>query len=421
MARSLLDIPCGLASMSCIISRTGRNGGIYIRRVLKSPFTGKDADFCHPLWRPTHEAYAFDPETGDIITAYKSDAQWHLVRIQKDTLKVSEIKTEFDDFVDRKWAGDGFVYCLAGGPLSSYRVVRIDVNCGKHVNIKMNESTDFSGYISKPEFIEFKTSNDQKSYGYFYPPCNKDACPVEGELPPLLVKAHGGPTGWCGNVLNMNIQYFTSRGFGVLDVNYRGSSGHGRTYRDLLYKNWGLLDVEDCCNGAKHLAELAKVDGERLVIDGASAGGLTTLGALTFHDTFKAGASIYGIGDLNVLNADTHKFESRYCSLLISEDSASPVFKERSPIEHVDQLSCPLVIFQGSDDKVVPPNQAHLMYDAVNRKKMPVALQIFDGEAHGWRKKDTMIKCLEGELYFFLKVFGLQTREHLFQVDIQNM
>eukprot|EP01135_Chromosphaera_perkinsii_P001287 Nk52_evm14s164 gene=Nk52_evmTU14s164 len=381
----------------------------------------KNAEFCVPLWRPSQSMFTFDINSGDLIAMYKDDVKWSLIRISVPDFRATNIECDFDDIVSIIFSASGCLYSICGGAKMSRRIVSLDAVSGKHSVLKVNSGKDFSGYLSEPQFVEFPTTNGHVAYGYFYPPCNKDYCALPGELPPLLVKAHGGPTGYCLNTLNMQIQYFTSRGFGVFDVNYRGSCGFGRTFRDLLYTNWGVYDVEDCCLGAEYLARQGKVDNARLVIDGSSAGGYTTLASLAFKDTFKAGASIYGIGDLKVLNGDTHKFESRYCSLLLTDDAESPIFKDRSPINHVDNLSCPLVIFQGEDDKVVPPNQAHMMYDAVNKKNLPVALQMFEGEAHGWRKKETMISCVEGELYFFLKVFGLKPDEPLFKVDIKNL
>jgi dipeptidyl aminopeptidase/acylaminoacyl peptidase len=236
-----------------------------------------------------------------------------------------------------------------------------------------------------------------------------------------LVKAHGGPTACTGTAFNAGIQFWTSRGFAVLDVDYGGSTGYGRDYRRRLRKSWGIVDIDDVCAGAKYLVEKELADGDRLCIDGGSAGGYTTLGALAFRDVFKAGCSLYGIGDLKALAGDTHKFESRYLDGLVGpypEDEA--IYEERSPIESVDTLACPILLLQGAEDKVVPPNQAKIMHDALLKKGIPTCLKIYEGEQHGFRQAKNIEDALDSELAFYGRVFGIGVHNAI-DIDIDNM
>jgi dipeptidyl aminopeptidase/acylaminoacyl peptidase len=277
------------------------------------------------------------------------------------------------------------------------------------------------GYLSIPQEIEFPTENGLTAHAVFYAPCNREYQAPSGERPPLLVKSHGGPTSAALTMLNLSIQYWTSRGIAVLDVNYGGSTGYGRAYRERLKGQWGIVDVEDCVNGARFLVEQGKVDGNRLAITGGSAGGYTTLCALTFRDFFKAGASYYGISDLEALARDTHKFESRYEESLVGPyPEQRELYRARSPIHFTDRLSCPLIIFQGLEDTVVPPNQAELMVAALRAKGLPVAYVPFAGEQHGFRKAENIKRALDAELYFYSRVFGFSLADPVEPVPIEN-
>jgi dipeptidyl aminopeptidase/acylaminoacyl peptidase len=252
-----------------------------------------------------------------------------------------------------------------------------------------------------------ETAGGQKTHAFVYAPVSPSACPRPGERPPLLVKSHGGPTSSTSLALDPRIQYWTSRGFAVADVNYRGSTGYGRAYRDALAGAWGVADVEDCVAVANALAQEGFVDPDRLAISGGSAGGYTTLCALTFHSLFKAGASHYGIGDLEALVRDTHKFESRYTDWLVGPwPEAKSLYRERSPIHHQEQLDCPMIFFQGLEDKVVPPNQAESMVAVLARRGIAHAYVPFEGEQHGFRKAENIRTALDGELYFYSRIFG---------------
>jgi len=292
-------------------------------------------------------------------------------------------------------------------------------------------------YISHPQHVKFPTrlfptnsaqtlaednsSTAPLSHGMFYPPHNSRYNGPDGELPPLLVKIHGGPTGQTSTTCRLDIQFFSSRGIAVLDVDYGGSTGYGREYRNRLKGTWGLTDVEDCCRGAQYLVAQGLVDGSKLCIDGGSAGGFTALACLAFRDTFKAATSSYGIGDLEALASDTHKFESRYLDNLVGPyPEAKQTFEDRSAMRHASNISCPILLLQGVEDKVVLPNQATMMYEAVTAKNIPAAIVMFEGEGHGWRQAETIQQALNLELNFYGLIFGF-TPDVVVSVPIVNM
>lgn len=275
-------------------------------------------------------------------------------------------------------------------------------------------------FISTPQQIEFPTPLGT-SFGYYYPPCNGDYECTSEAAPPLLVKAHGGPTACTSTAFNAGIQYWTSRGFAILDVDYGGSTGYGRDYRRRLRGAWGIVDIDDVCAGAQHLVKEGLADPNRLCIDGGSAGGYTTLGALAFRDVFTAGCSLYGVADLTALAGDTHKFESRYLDGLVGRyPEEEEIYKQRSPIESVDTLSCPILLLQGDEDKIVPPNQAEMMHKALLEKGIPTCLKIYEGEQHGFRKAENIEDALDSELSFYRQVYGIDDDSGV-QLDIDNL
>jgi dipeptidyl aminopeptidase/acylaminoacyl peptidase len=265
-----------------------------------------------------------------------------------------------------------------------------------------------ASYLTTVQPVEFPTTGGKTAHGLFYPPHNPDFAAPAGERPPLLVKCHGGPTSAASSTLSLRNQYWTSRGIAVLDVNYGGSTGFGRAYRERLWGNWGVVDVEDCINGAKFLAQQGLIDDKRAVISGGSAGGYTTLAALAFHDFFQGGASHYGVSDIAALARDTHKFESRYLDWLIGPyPQEEKLYRERSPLYHADRVSKPVIFFQGDEDAVVPPNQTEAMVEALRRKGIRVGYFLFAGEQHGFRKAGNIQRSLDAELYFYaIEVFG---------------
>ena len=259
------------------------------------------------------------------------------------------------------------------------------------------------------------------AHGFFYPPANRDFTAPAGELPPLIVQSHGGPTSHATPALDREFLFWTSRGFGVVDVNYRGSSGYGRAFRDALRGGWGVVDTDDCIAAARYLAASGEADGERLAIRGGSAGGYATLCALVFHDDFATGASYYGVADTETLAQDTHKFESRYLDGLIGPyPERADLYRERSPIHFVEQLRAPVILFQGLDDEVVPPSQAETMVAALKANGVPHAYLAFAGEAHGFRRAETEIRCHEAELYFYGRILGFEPADELEPVEIAS-
>jgi dipeptidyl aminopeptidase/acylaminoacyl peptidase len=302
-------------------------------------------------------------------------------------------------------------------------IVQLDLASERtEVQAQASGFTVDSSYFSAAESIEFPTENGLTAFAFYYAPRNPDFAAHDGELPPLLVKSHGGPTAATSSSFDLTIQYWTSRGFAVLDVNYGGSTGYGRAYRERLKGRWGIVDVDDCVNGARYLVERGLVDGDRLAIDGGSAGGYTTLSVLTFRDAFKVGASYFGVSDLESLAAETHKFESHYLNGLVgSYPERVDLYQQRSPIYNAERLSRPVIFFQGLDDKVVPPDQAERMVDILRAKRIPVAYIAFEGEGHGFRSATNIKRSLEAELYFFSQIFRFELADQVEPVEIENL
>lgn len=373
-----------------------------------------------PHWTFANHAYHVDLNgEGNICTSYGGE-----LAVVSASGEYKKLDTGYSSHSYLQYGRDGWVYCRAASPTQFSVILRVNPRSQKVEVLKKSREVDLdAGYLSVPQSITWPTSQGDISHGFLYLPKSKEFTGPPGTLPPLLVKAHGGPTGQSSSDLNMLTQYFTSRGFTILDVNYRGSTGYGKTYRHRLRHNWGVYDVDDCSSGALHLAETNRVDGDRLCIDGGSAGGYTTLACLTFKDVFKAGVSRYGIGDIEILMQDTHKFESRYCDLLIMPyvPENLPLIHARSPIKHMDRLDCAVAFFQGDEDKIVPPNQAELMFNAVKAKGLPCAYVLFKGEQHGFRKAENIQKSVDGEFYFFSKVFGFESADKTVQLEIFNM
>ena len=270
---------------------------------------------------------------------------------------------------------------------------------------------DLKPFISYPKAIEFPTSDTEVpvAYGFLYEPNNPDYTGNADEKPPLLVRIHGGPTGMTSRSLCMKIQYFTSRGFAVFDVDYRGSSGYGRTFRRSLYGKWGVYDIEDTISGVKHLIKEGFVDEKRLAINGGSAGGYTTMAMMVFKDFFHVGVSYFGLSNFINFSDITHKFESRYLDQLLGKlPEAEEIYRERSPLYHVEKLKLPIGFFQGSEDCICPPEQSKKFYDAALQNKVPTFYIEYEGESHGFRKGETIRSCISGEIYFLSKIFGFK-------------
>ncbi|MBD2484462.1 S9 family peptidase [Planktothrix sp. FACHB-1365] len=366
------------------------------------------AEFGLPLWVFGMSTYGFS-SAEKIICTYSKNGNSYLASLDTKTLQLQDIDTPYTA-IDSLTVSGNQVLFIGSSPTESSAIVKLNLDTRElEVLRRSSQIVLDKGYLSVPQPIEFPTENGKTAYGFFYPPQNKDYQASEAEKPPLVVKSHGGPTAATSSSLSLKNQYWTSRGFAVLDVNYGGSTGYGREYRQRLNKSWGIVDVDDCCNGAKYLAEQGLVDGNRMAIAGGSAGGYTTLCALTFKDVFKAGASYYGVSDLEALATDTHKFESRYLDKLIGaypEEKA--IYQQRSPIYSVEKLSCPVIFFQGSEDKIVPPNQAEMMVAALKAKGVPVEYVLFEGEQHGFRKAENIKRAIDGEFNFYARVFNFE-------------
>src|SRR6266545_3391024 len=313
--------------------------------------------------------------------------------------------------------------CVAGSATRSAAVVVIDpASGGVEVLRRGRDETPDPGYLSAPRAIQFPTTGGRTANALYYPPANRDFRGPEGELPPLLVTSHGGPTAAVSSLLSMGYQFFTSRGFAVVDVDYGGSTGYGRAYRRQLDGQWGIVDVDDCVAAARQLAEWGEVDPRRLAIRGGSAGGWTTLCALTFRDDFAAGASYAGVADAEALARDTHKFESRYLDGLIGPwPDAAELYRQRSPIHFTDRLSCPVILLHGLDDEIVPPAQAEAMAAALDGKRIPYAYVAFAGEQHGFRQAEHIRRAVEAELYFYSRVFGFDLADPVDPVPIAHL
>jgi dipeptidyl aminopeptidase/acylaminoacyl peptidase len=385
------------------------------------PLCSMDAEFGQPQWVFSSALYGF-ASARRIVCSYTKTGRDYLGTLDNVTRTLNDIELPFTAISQVRAAGDHVVF-IGSSSAEPTSIVSLNLGTKKlEVLRKSRETAVAAGYLADPRAIEFPTEGGLTAHGYFYPPRNRDYAAPANESPPLLVMSHGGPTSTSSASLKYSIQYWTSRGIAVLDVNYGGSSGYGREYRQRLNGQWGIVDVDDCVNGARYLVDNGDVDGNRLAIRGGSAGGYTTLCALTFRDAFKAGASHYGISDLEALARDTHKFESRYLDGLIGPyPERRDLYVERSPIHFTDRLSCPMILFQGLEDKVVPPNQAEKMVEAVRAKKLPVAYLTFEGEQHGFRKAENIKRVLEAELYFYSKVFNFELADAMEPVKIENL
>jgi dipeptidyl aminopeptidase/acylaminoacyl peptidase len=379
------------------------------------------AEFGMPQWGFGMSSYAFDTAER-IVCSYIENGISQLAFIDTRTGNIETLDCPFTDIRYLR-AAAGQAVMRAASPTEAAAIVKLDLETRSFEVIRRSNNLQIdAGYFSTPQAVEFPTEGGLTAHAFFYPPTNRDFRGPEGERAPLLVESHGGPTAAATTALSLGIQYWTSRGIAVLDVNYGGSTGFGRAYRERLREKWGIVDVDDCANGARYLVEQGLVDGERLMITGGSAGGYTTLCALTFRDTFRAGASHYGVSDLEALQKDTHKFESRYSDGLIGAyPDRKDLYYERSPINFTERLSCPVIFFQGLEDKVVPPNQAEMMVDALKAKGIPVAYLPFEGEQHGFRQAKNIKRALDAELYFYSRVFGFELAEPVEPVEIENL
>jgi dipeptidyl aminopeptidase/acylaminoacyl peptidase len=380
--------------------------GFDLAKRTTKPLAPMEAEFGLPQWNFGMSTYAC-AGPGRIVCAYSKAGLGHLAVLDLASGTLRLIDLPFTEYSQVRAHGDRVVF-RAAAPDRPLGIVVLDLGTGEHrvlktaTNILDDPDRGIAGCLTSATAVEFPTTNGNTAFGLFYPPYNPEYVGLPGERPPLLVKCHGGPTSSASSGLNLGIQFWTSRGIAVLDVNYGGSTGFGRAYRERLHLNWGIVDVDDCVNGAKYLAAQGLADEQRVVISGGSAGGYTTLACLVFRDFFQGGASYYGVSDAAALARDTHKFESRYLDWLIGPYPQEEArYRERSPVHHAERLAKPVIFFQGDEDRIVPPNQAEVMVEALRRKGNPVGYFLFAGEQHGFRKAANIQRCLEAELAFY--------------------
>ncbi|MBV5260078.1 S9 family peptidase [Synechococcus moorigangaii CMS01] len=392
----------------------------YVEGVAQAVYPA-EVEFGYPHWVFGESILGFIDET-TLVCTYNDHGTWKLATLNPDRRALTPIPVPYSSISDLQVQGEMIAF-IGGAATQPTAVVTLDLFTGETVRVKEASTLKIDpGYLAQPQAIEFPTENGLTAHAWYYPPSNQDFQAPPDSAPPLLVKSHGGPTAMASASLNLRIQYWTSRGFAFVDVNYGGSTGYGRDYHQRLDGNWGIVDVQDCVNVAQYLVEKGLADREKLAIAGGSAGGYTTLAALTFHDVFKAGASYYGISDLEVLATDTHKFEARYLDRLIGKYPAEKEkYVRRSPIHFTEKLACPVIFFQGLEDQVVPPNQAEMMVEALKTKGLPVAYVPFAGEQHGFRQAENIKKALDSEFYFYSQIFGFTPADPLEPVEIINL
>ncbi len=332
------------------------------------------------------------------------------------------IDTEFCSFWPYIAVDQNQLFFIASSPYESSKLIKYHIDTKQYTILKNStESRIEKKYLSIAQAIDFPSNRNQQAHGFYYPPQNSDYCAPKNEKPPLIVICHGGPTAATNTGLSLKIQYWTSRGFGVLDVNYSGSTGYGRAYRESLNGQWGVVDVADCVRGAKYLVAKGLVDVNRLIIRGSSAGGFTVLCALTFYNIFAVGASYYGVVDLLGLLSDTHKFEAEYLNKLVGPyPQQKETYALRSPINHTEHLNCPIIFLQGLQDKVVPPSQAEAMMSAMDQNKIPYAYVTFPNEGHGFRQAENMQQALESEYSFYTTVLDIPMHEKSIALAIKH-
>jgi dipeptidyl aminopeptidase/acylaminoacyl peptidase len=386
------------------------------------PILPRQAEFAGPLWRLGQANYALAPG-GLIVAAAREAGGETLLLIDRVSGAVQPIPTPFLALTSIHRLDETRIAAIAHSAAETASVIIIDLASGAHeVARRPSPASLPAAAIARAEAISFPSANGRTAHALYYPPTNADFRAPAGERPPLIVQAHGGPTGAASGALNLGNQYWTSRGFALVDVDYGGSSGYGRAYRELLKGKWGVVDVEDVIAAARFLADAGKVDPKRIAIHGGSAGGFTVLAALGQSNVFAAGGDFYGVADLEALARDTHKFESRYLDGLIGPwPAAKAVYDARSPINHLERFAAPLLILQGAEDPIVPPNQAYMIRDALKARGVPVAYIEFAGEGHGFRRAENIIRAEEAELFFYGKVFGFEPADAIEPVEIENL
>jgi dipeptidyl aminopeptidase/acylaminoacyl peptidase len=381
----------------------------------------REAEFAEPSWTLGETSYVY-ADAGRIFAIYQVEGRSHVAWIDLASGRPGEVATGYTA-IHSACLGPGAVGFLGASWDAETELAQVDLRTGLLTVVKGGRPVPVDRrFVSRAEAIEFQGHAGSTAHAFFYAPKNLEYAASETERPPLVMFVHGGPTGFSDAALDLEVQYWTTRGFAVVDVNYGGSSGYGRAYRERLRGQWGVVDVDDVVGAARYLAAVSRVDGARMVIRGGSAGGYTTLAALVFRDVFRAGASYFGVSDLAALARDTHKFESHYLDGLVGPwPEAEEIYASRSPLLHTDRLAVPVIFFQGLIDRVVPPNQAERMVEALDAKGIPVAYLTFEGEGHGFRRAENIKRALEAEFAFYCRVFGLKPPDAPEEPPIRNL
>jgi dipeptidyl aminopeptidase/acylaminoacyl peptidase len=404
-----------------VSDRTGWWNLYRVRDGAAEPLHPAEAEFGWPQWLFGMSSYGF-LDDGTIACVWGRDGVQHVSLLDPGTGELIDLDVPHTAlWAELAAAGDRIAF-LGGSPTIPSQLAVLDVRARSVEVLRESEAAHVDeGYLSTPRQIDFPTAGGRTAHAHVYPPRNLDATGPEQERPPLIVISHGGPTAESIPSFSLATQFWTSRGFAVVDVNYRGSTGYGRAYRRQLNGEWGIADAEDCVAAARWLAEHGDADGGRVLIRGGSAGGYTTLRALTSTDAFAAGTSYFGLADLEAFaTGGTHKFESGYLSTLVGPyPEAAETYRERSPIHHIDGISCPMLILQGAEDRVVPPAQAEITVDALRAKGLPYAYVLFEGEQHGFRRAESLRASLEAELSFYAQILGFE-RDDVPRLEISN-
>ena len=410
-----------------LVFASDRSGWWNLERIRdgeRSVLFAAEEEFGYPAWAFGTTSFAFLGD-GRIFCGRDSGGFTRFGVLDPETSALTDLELELDSWTAPYVAAEGMeVVIVAGSATQPPQVARIAVESGDVTSFRSSlESPVSMEYFSTPRLVEFPTEGGRTAYGFFYPPTNPDYDAPAGELPPLIVESHGGPTGNATATFSLGVQFWTSRGFAFVDVDYGGSTGYGRAYRERLNGEWGVVDLQDCVNAARHLVDEAEADGERLLITGGSAGGYTTICALTFTDAFAAGTTYFGIADLEQFaGGETHKFELAYEHTLVGPyPERADLYRERSPIHFTDRIETPMLVLQGADDRVVPPAQSELIVDALRERGVPHAYLLFEGEGHGFRKAENIARSLEAELSFYGQVLGFEPAGAIPRLEIAHL
>ena len=410
-----------------LVFASDRSGWWNLERIRdgeRTPLHEREAEFGYPAWSFGTSSYDF-LDDGRILCGYDSEGFTTFAMLDPETGALVSLDLDLDSWGAPYVRADGAQgVIVAGSAEVPTQVALVDVATGSLDALRTSVGSPVpAAYLSEPRVIEFPTENGLTAFAFFYPPANPDFEAPDGELPPLIVESHGGPTGNATAAFSLGVQFWTSRGFGFVDVDYGGSTGYGRAYRERLNGQWGVVDLADCVNAARYLVDQAQADASRLLITGGSAGGYTTICALTFTDAFAAGTTYFGIADLEQFGAgETHKFELQYEHTLVGPyPERADLYRERSPIHFTDRLTTPMLVLQGSDDRVVPPSQAELIVSALRELGVPHAYLLYDGEGHGFRKAENISGSLEAELSFYAQVLGFEPAGSIPTLEIEHL